>query len=469
MNRGQEKMRSKSLTRRGFLRGSAVTAGCFIVPCSVLGTKKSEGAQRAKRAASDRLNIAGVGLGARGLGNMEKCEGANIVALCDVDWRLAATALERYPDAAKYRDFRKMLDEEKGIDAVVVSTPDHTHATIAAEAMRRGKHVYVETPLAQDVWEARQLARLAKETGVTTQMGNERHSGAGIRRAVEMLWGGGLGPIREVHCWTNRPQWPQAVDRPKGKAPVPSGLDWDLWLGPAPQRAFQPAYHPYRWRGWLDFGTGALGAMGCHLLDAAFWGLKLGQAQSFSVEADSTGVHGETYPEASTIRYRFPAREDLAPVTITWYDGGRRPSRPGQLPYLREVGSNGSIFVGDEHTMMFGPTVFGTTPGQVGPRAIPEFADVQSKKPYQKIRAVTEGDWTKGNRHMQEWIAACKTGTQPCASFAYSAPLTEMVLLGNVALQSGTPIEWDARKMQVTGAPEAKRFIRGEYREGWSL
>jgi len=463
------KMRNQSLTRRGFLRNTAVTAGCLIVPCSVLGAKTSEGAGAETPAPGNRLNIAGVGLGARGLGNMEKCEGANIVALCDVDWRLAATAIQRYPDAAKYRDFRRMLDEQKGIDAVVVSTPDHTHAPIAAEAMRRGKHVYVETPLAHDVWEARQLARLADETGVATQMGNERHSGAGIRRAVEMLFGGGLGPIRQVHCWTNRPQWPQGIARPEATSPAPPGLAWDLWLGPARKRDFHPAYHPYRWRGWLDFGTGALGAMGCHLLDLAFWGLELGRAASFTVEAESTGVNAETYPQASTIHYRFPARGDLAPVTITWYDGGRRPSRPEQLPYLREVGSNGSIFIGDEHTMMFGPTVFGTNPGQVGPRTIPEFVNVESKRPYQKPPAVKEGSWVKGDRHIQEWIAACKAGRQPCANFAYAAPLTEMVLLGNVALLAGGPITWDSRKMQITDNAEANRFIRREYREGWRL
>jgi predicted dehydrogenase len=408
-------------------------------------------------------------LGARGSGNVEKCEGANVVALCDVDWRAAATALERYPGAAKYKDFRRMLDEEKGIDAVVVSTPDHTHAVIAAAVMKRKKHVYVEIPLAHDVWEARELARLAGETGVTTQMGNERHSGAGIRRAVEMIWGGGLGPIREVHCWTNRPQWTQGIGRPQASPPMPEGLAWDLWLGPAPERAYHPAYHPYRWRGWLDFGTGALGAMGCHLLDVAFWGLDLGEAKSFSVEAESTAMGGETYPEASTIRYHFPARGDLPPVLVTWYDGGRQPARPDQLPYLREVGSNGSIFFGDEHAMMFGPTVFGTTPGQVGPRTIPEFTRIEAKRPYKRIPPVKESEWTKGNRHIQEWISACKAGGQPCASFQHSAPLTEMVLLGNAALLSGEPIEWDSEKIEITGAPEANRFIRREYRKGWSL
>ena len=468
MNKQQEHTRNQGLTRRRFLRGSAVAAGCFIVPSSVLGAKASQGGRNAKPP-SERLNIAAVGLGARGLGNVEKCVGSNVVALCDVDWRAAATAFAAYPEATKYKDFRGMLDKEKDVDAVVVSTPDNTHAVIAAEAMKREKHVYVETPLAHDVWEARELSRLASQTGVTTQMGNERHSGPGIRRAVEMIFGGGLGPIREVHCWTNRPQWSQGTSRPQAKSPIPAGLDWDLWLGPAAERNYHPAYHPYRWRGWLDFGTGALGAMGCHLLDVAFWGLKLGQANSFSVEAESTGSNGETYPEASTIRYRFPARGDLEPVEITWYDGGRRPPRPEQLPYLREVGSNGSIFLGDEHAMMFGPTVFGTTPGQVGPRTIPEFAEIKDKRPYDKIPLVKESDWKEGNRHIQEWISACKVGKQPCASFEHSAPLTEMVLLGNVALLSGKPITWDSEKMRITNAPEANRFIRREYREGWSL
>lgn len=469
MNKRQEEAPRAGLTRRRFLSRSAVAAGSIIAARSALGAETRRRGPKAIRPPSEKLNIAAVGLGARGLGNVEKCEGANIVALCDVDFKLAATALERYPDAAEYQDFRKMLDEEKGIDAVVVSTPDHTHAVVAAEAMKRGKHVFVETPLAHDVCEVRELARLAAETGVTTQMGNERHSGPGIRRAVEMIGGGGLGPIREVHCWTNRPQWPQGVGRPRGESAVPVGLAWDLWLGPAPQRAYDPAYHPYRWRGWLDFGTGALGAMGCHLLDAAFWGLELGGAKTFSVEAESTPTNRETCPEASTVRYRFPARGDLPPVEITWYDGGRQPSRPEQLPYLREVGSNGSIFVGDEHTMMFGPTVFGTTPGQVGPRTIPEFTEIKNKRPYKVIPQVKEGDWTKGNRHIQEWIAACKTGGQPSASFEHSAPLAEMVLIGNVALQSGRPIEWDSEKGEVMGDGEANGFIRREYRKGWSL
>lgn len=457
------------VARRRFLGVGAAAVGWSIVPCSVLGAQRKRRAKSAGPPPGEKLNVAGVGLGARGLENVQKCEGANIVALCDVDWTLAAPAFQRYPQAAKYKDFRRMLDEVPGIDAVVVSTPDHAHAAVAAEAMKRKKHVYVETPLAHDVWEARELARLARETGVTTQMGNERHSGEGIRRAVEMIWGGGLGPIREVHCWTNRPQWPQGIGIPQAKSTPPAGLDWDLWLGPAPERAYDPAYHPYRWRGWLDFGTGALGAMGCQLLDAAFWGLKLDDAGAFSVAAESTGTSGQTYPAASTVRYRFPVRGELPPVEITWYDGGRLPPRPEQLPYLREVGSNGSIFLGQEHTMMFGPAVFGTTPQQVGPRTVPEFTEVVPKRPFEKIPRVKEGDWTKGNRHIREWMTACKAGTQPSASFERSAPLAEMVLLGNVALLCGKPIEWNPRAMEIAGAPEAERFLRRPYRKGWSL
>ncbi len=469
MTERRRRRKAQRITRRRFLRSSAGSAACLVVSGSAVAAKRKPRGRDGKAPPSERLNIAGVGLGARGLGNLEKCHGTNIVALCDVDWTLAATAFESYPKAAKYRDFRKMLDKQPDLDAVVISTPDHTHAVIAAEAMKRGKHVYVETPLAHDVWEVRQLALLARKTGVTTQMGNERHSSPGIRRAVEMIWGGGLGPIREVHGWTNRPQWPQGVDRPQATSKPPAGLDWNLWLGPARVRPYHPAYHPYRWRGWLDFGTGALGAMGCHLLDAAFWGLRLSEAKTFTVEAESTGVNGETYPEASTLRYRFGARGNLPPVVLTWYDGGRRPPTPKGLPYGRELGSNGSLFVGAEHSMLFGPTAFGTNPGQVGPRPIPEYAAIDAKRPFEKIPRVKEGDWKKGDRHIQEWIAACKAGKQPSANFAESAPLTEMVLLGNVALRSGEPIEWDSRRMRVTNVDAANRFIRTDSRRGWHL
>jgi predicted dehydrogenase len=284
-----------------------------------------------------------------------------------------------------------------------------------------------------------------------------------------MIWGGGLGPIRNVHCWTNRPQWPQGIAQRPASGSPPEGLNWDLWLGPAPERGYHPAYHPYRWRGWLDFGTGALGAMGCQLLDVAFWGLKLDQVTSFTVQAECAGVNSETYPRASTIRYDFPARGDQPPVTITWYDGGRQPAQPEGLPSLREIGSNGVLFLGERHPMMFGPTVFGTTPGQVGPRTIPEFTSIENRWPVKRIPAVPEGDWKKGDRHIQEWIAACKAGKQSCANFGYSAALAEMVLLGNVAVQRGVPVHWDSEKLAVTNDSNADRLIRRDYRNGWGL
>ena len=419
----------------------------------------------------NKLNIAFVGLGACGLADATKCIGHNVVALCDVDWKLSAVAMKKFPKAAKYKDYRRMLDKEKSIDAVVIATPDHTHGVITAEAMKRGKHVYTEMPMAHDVWEVRQLMRIAKDSGVITQMGNERHSGPTIRRACEMVWGGGLGAIREIHCWTNRPVWPQGDVKIKSGSSGPDDLAWDLWLGPAPKRAYNQAYHPYRWRGWLDFGTGALGAMGCHVMDGPFWAMKLAEADSFSVEAESTGASGGLYPAASTIRYRFPARGDMPPVTITWYDGGRKPAKPKGFPSERGLGGNGSIFVGDKCSMTFGGITAGTLAGQAGPRTIPEFADITPvNKSVKKIPTVPDRyGWRIGARHIQEWLNACGKGVQPCSSFDQAGPLTEMVLLGNVALQAGEKIEWDRKQMKVTNVPAANKFIRREYRKGWSI
>ena len=437
-----------------------MAAGVFsIVPRHVLG-------RTADKPPSEKLNIAAVGLGAMGCTNLENCHGENIVALCDVDWQTAAVAFQRYPKAAKYRDYRKMLDQEPGIDAVVIATPDHTHAVITAEAIKRGKHVYTQMPLAHDVWEARQLATLAHQSGVTTQMGNDRHSGPGVRRVCEWIWSGALGAVGEVHCWTNRPQWPQGIARPRERPTVPSRLDWDLWIGPAPVRPYHPAYHPYNWRGWQDFGTGALGAMGCHILDAPFWALKLGEADRFTVEASSRGVNDQTWPKTSTILYKFPARASLPPVTIIWYDGGRKPPRPEGWPDAREhVGSGGTFFIGEKCTMAFGALTAGTHPGQAGPRLIPESR--MTNQPPNTIPRVK--DDRAVSQHEQEWIRACKLGRQPCSSFDYAGPLTEMVLLGNVALRSRTPIEWDRRRMEIVNNADANRHLRREYRTGWML
>ena len=427
------------------------------------------GQARKKKPSAEKLNIACVGLGAMGADNLDACETENIVALCDVDWRMASVTFQRYPKAKRYTDYRKMLDRQKDLDAVIVATPDHTHAVITAAAMRRGKHVYTQMPLAHDIWEVRQLVQIARETKVATQMGNSRHSGADVRRVCEWIWSGVLGPVRQVHCWTNRPRWPQGMARPKAASPAPRQLDWDLWIGPAPMRPYHRAYHPYRWRGWRDFGTGALGAMGCHTLDAAFWALKLGQADRFTVEADSTGVGAESWPRASTIRYRFPARGTMPPVTLTWYDGGRKPDRPAELPDSREhVGSNGTFFYGDKGKMAFGAMVnAGPIRFVSGPQLMPESRMRSVARPREILPRVK--GWQKPGRHEQEWIRACKRGRQPCSRFDLAAPLTEMALLGNVALLTGKPIEWDAKARKVVNVPEANRHIRRAYRTGWRL
>ncbi|MEE8452943.1 MAG: Gfo/Idh/MocA family oxidoreductase [Thermoguttaceae bacterium] len=455
-------MTKHHLSRRRFLATTA--AACTVVPRRVLGGPNN-------KPPSEKLNIACVGLGAMGGENLQACETENIVALCDVDSRAAAVTFKRYGSARQFTDYRKMFDQAKDIDAVIVATPDHTHAVITAEAMRRGKHVYTQMPLAHDVWEARQLARLAADSGVATQMGNERYSAPTLRRVCEWIWDGAIGPVREVHCWTNRPQWPQGIARPKDTPAVPSHLDWDLWLGPAPMRPYHPAYVPYDWRGWQDFGTGALGAMGCHVMDGVYWALKLGEADRFTVEADSTGVSSETFPQAATVRYRFPGRGTMPPVNVHWYDGGRRPPRPKELPDTREfLGSNGTIFVGEKGKLVFGAITAGTNPGQAGPRLMPESLMRDYRPPQSTIpRVAGTGKWVKASRHVQEWIRACKGGKPACSRFEIAGPLTELALLGNVALLSGKTLQWNVADLNVENEPEANRYVRRPYRKGWQL
>jgi len=459
-----KRVENSPISRRQLLCGAAATAGFAIVPRHVLGG-------RGNQPPSEKLNIAGIGLGAMGSDNLRACDAENIVALCDVDWDMAAITFKQYPKAKRYRDFRRMLDKEDNIDAVVVATPDHTHAVITAAAMKRGKHVYTQMPMAHDIWEVRQLVRIARETGVATQMGNERYSATTVRSVCEWIWDGCIGPVRQVHCWTNRPQWPQGMGQPKGRPTAPSGLEWDIWLGPASERPYHDAYHPYNWRGWRAFGTGALGAMGCHVMDGAFWALRLADAKTFTVEAEATGLTAGSYPKASTVRYNFGARGDMPPVTLNWYDGGRRPPRPEEMPDTREfVGSNGTIFVGDKAKLTFGALTAGTSPGQAGPRFIPESLRQSYQPPKQTIPRIPDRrTWGKLRRHEEEWIRACKGGKPACSRFEIAGPLTEMVLLGNVALLSGEPIEWDSKNLKITNSSDANRLLRRKYRRGWTL
>jgi len=448
-------MSGKNINRRRFLAGTAMTAAATIVPRHVLG-----GAGNI--APSEKLNIAGIGVGGMGKSNMIQLESENIVALCDVDHEYAAETFKRYPKAKVYTDFRKMLDKQKDIDAVMIATPDHTHAVIAAEAMRRKKHVYCQKPLTHDVYESRMLAKMAKETGVTTQMGIQGHSMEGGRLICEWIWDGAIGKVTEVDAWCSLSYYPFGHEwwsskwsrRPKETPPVPATLDWDLWLGPAPERPYHPAYHPGVWRCWWDFGCGMMGDRGAHTLDPVFWALKLGHPTS--VEATSLDLNPDTHPVASIVTYQFPARGDLPPVKLTWYDG-LRPPRPAELEDGRQMGNveGGSLFKGSEGKLVAG--VYGEDP-----RLIPESRMKAYKTPEKTIPRV-EGS------HEQDWVRACKSGGRAGADFEYSGLLTEVCLLGNVARRVDARIEWDAENMKVTNLPEANKYIRTQYREGWSL
>jgi len=434
-------------SRRTFLEQTTWTgAGLWVIGSRVRGDQTSP---------NEKLNVGIVGVAGRGGANLKAVAGAgeNIVALCDIDENSLGTAAAAYPAAKTYHDFRTML-EQKGIDAVVVSTPDHTHAVAAALALRLGKHVYCEKPLTHSIHEARTLARLAAEAKVATQMGNAGHSSESTRRIVELVRAGAIGPVREVHSWTNRPIWPQGVDRPSETPPVPAHVHWDLWLGPAPERPYHAAYHPFKWRGWWDFGTGALGDMGCHIFDPPYWALDLRYPTSVSAESPPVSPHPETAPAWSIVRYEFPARGDQPPVVLTWYDGGKLPPAElfdGEVPAKN---SSGSVLVGTKGRLL-------VNHGRGGNKLLPErdFAGFQAPEP----------TIPRSPGHHEEWIAACKTGAPTGTNFDYAAALTETVLLGNVALHSTRSIAWDAPNLRPRDGALDDLYIRRDYRPGWSL
>jgi predicted dehydrogenase len=353
-----------------------------------------------------------------------------------------------------------MLEKQNDIDAVVVATPDHLHAVVSMTAIKMGKHVYCEKPLTHTVYEARQLAKAAREYGVATQMGNQGQASERTRRISEMIWAGAMGPVREVHVWTDRPlkgihgvYWPQGVGRPEGAPNVPSTLDWDLWLGPAQERSYHSAYLPFKWRGWWDFGTGALGDIGCHAMDPIFRALKLGHPTS--VSASNSLVNEETYPAASIVNYRFPARGDMPSVELTWYDGGMRPTRPPELEDGRMMGTTGTLFIGDKGKMLDGVLI-----------------------PESKRKAFVSPPKTlpRSIGHYKEWIEACKGGKPAGSNFQFAGHLTEVVLLGNIALRknlkeslSRTRLQWDGANLQFTNMPEANQYLHKTYRKGWEL
>ena len=369
---------SDDISRRKFIGSAAATGAAFtIVPSSVFGANPP----------SERLNIAGVGIGGMGKSNISNvAEANNIVALCDVDDEYSAKVYKTYPKAKKYRDFRVMLEKQKDIDAVIVATPDHNHAVVAMAAMELGKHVYVQKPMTHSIYEARKLTEAARRYKVATQMGNQGHSGEGVRAICEWIWDGAIGPVRKVQAWTNRPAgwWPQGVERPEETPPVPSTLDWDLWVGPAPMRPYNPIYLPFKWRGRWDFGTGVMGDMGCHIMDPVVWALKLNHP--LSIEADTSSVNSESAPLVSRITYEFAARGDLPEVEVTWYDGGLMPPRPEELEFGRRMGNadGGVIFTGDKGKIMCG--CYG-----LSPRIIPESKMREYKTPAKTIDRVPGG------------------------------------------------------------------------------
>ncbi len=429
---------SHPLNRRTFLKTTAALAGA----ATVTGGRPA----LARVGPNEKLNLAIIGVANRGAANLEGVEGENIVALCDVDARFLGKAAERFPKAKTFRDFRKML-EMGGIDAVVVSTPDHTHAPAAALALRAGKPVYCEKPLAHTVHEARVLAELANKAGVATQMGTQIHAGSNYRRAVEIVRAGTIGSVAEVHVWLGNKTWSGGA-RPTDTQPVPSYLDWDLWLGPSPTRPYHDGYHPFDWRRWWDFGEGTLGDMGCHYLDLPFWALDLRHPTTIS--AEGSPVNPETGPEHLVVRYAFPARGDRPPVALTWYDGGPRP------PKLAEMGisgwESGILFVGEKGHLL---------------------VDYERRKllPEDQFRDFIAPAQTIPDSigHHAEWINACKTGSATTCPFDYGGALTETVLLGNVAYRTGQSLDWDAPALKARNCPEADAFLRREFRKGWTL
>jgi len=475
-------MDSEEMDRRAFLKGSALaTAGLSVVPRHVLGGAGHQ-------PPSDTLNLAGIGVGGRGASNMNAMTDENIVAVCDIDFDHVDQTLrdgdgnvasgfkalhKAYEEAERYADYRRMFDDlGDELDGVVISPPDHLHAVMAKDAMERGLHVYVEKPLTRTVREARVLMETADETNVVTQMGNQGHTHPDGRRAIEWVWDGAIGSVQEIHAWTDRPAnwWPQGVSRPEGSMSVPDGVDWDLFLGPAAEVSYHEAYHPFNWRGWVDYGTGALGDMGAHIIDHAMWALDLGYPTEVWGSSNAFGMDGEervSWPTAETVHYKF-GRGGQTPVELTWYDGGLLPPRPQALPddvpLVRELGEDeegpppswgGAIWVGDKGILMH------DTYGR-NPRLYPEGLEIEYGDAPQQLPRV-------GTGHQMNWVEACKGQAEATCSFDYAAPLTETLLLGVVSLQAGTPVRYDPRSMEIPNAPEAEQYLRRDYRGEWSL
>jgi predicted dehydrogenase len=439
-------------TRRQFLQ-TTTAAGVGFWVAGGLSPKRS-------LSAIDEIRFASIGVGGKGRSDSaDAARAGKMVAMSDVD-QSTMDKMARAPgfeDAKTYSDWRKMLDEMgKSIDAVTVSTPDHSHAPAAIRAMKMGKHCFVQKPLTHTIYEARLMGQVAKEMGVVTEMGNQGTATNGLRNGAAFVQSGGLGDIKEVHVWTNRPVWPQGLDRPTEEPPVPETLDWEVWLGPAPYRPYHPAYHPFKWRGWWDFGTGALGDMACHTVNLPYAACDL--KYPTSVQAVTSGHNKETYPAWSIITFQFPATDKRSAVTFKWYDGGKRPSEELIAGSKGQFKSSGAVIVGEKGTMYI-PDDYGAQPELIGSDKVPDM------------------EYIKSPGHFEEWVQGIKEGTPVMSNFAdYAAPLTETILLGNLAVWAapeaeteGKKIEWDAKQLVATNAPEVMHIVKKEYRAGFEL
>ncbi len=492
-------MAYSNTSRRDFLKkGTAISAGVSIIPAHVVSGM-------GYKAPSDKLNIAGIGIGGKGHPNLKGMATENIVGLCDVDWKYADGCFKDFPNAKRFWDWRRMFDEMgSSIDGVMIATADHSHAIIAATALTMGKHVYCQKPLTHSVYESRLLTKLASKHKVATQMGNQGNSGDGVRQVCEWIWNGEIGEVKEVHAWTDRPIWPQGLQRPKGELIPPDTLNWDLFIGSAPMRPFNDIYTPWNWRGWWDFGTGAFGDMACHVLDPVYQSLKLGYPEK--VSGSSSLVNTESAPQSETVEFNFPARtkiknQEMPAVKVFWYDGGILPRRPDLLPEgenLMADGLGGCIFIGSKDTMITGCGGF---------KARLLSGRVPSVTPY--LRRISGAVGYVDGPHEQDWIRACKESpenrVEGTSHFGYSGPFNEMVLLGVLAIRLqnlNKTLKWDAENMRFTnispteelnivtsdefkvidGHPHfntkyakfnaleaANGYIKHTYREGWKL
>ena len=472
-------MKDLTLTRRHFFFGSLLAGA---VPAGGYGAVPGLG-RLGYKSPNEKLNVAAIGAGGKGRTDLAGCATENIVALADPDAERAGESFEKYPKATRYKDFRKMLDKERrNVDAVIVCTPDHMHGMASMWAMERGMAVYCQKPLTRTIWEARELTKAAEKFGVATQMGNQGYSNDGTRQAAEILWSGEIGDVTEVHAWTNRPIWPQGVVNIPETEPIPATMDWDTWLGIAEERPYSSDYAPFAWRGWYDFGCGALGDMACHILGSVNMALLLDAPTSVEV-LEQEGKNPYTFPTKSVIRFDFPARKSMPAVKVYWYDGAKEAAfRPKGIPegervipvskkseeaFKKRPGvtkedwakfearsqSNGAVFVGSKGLM-----ATDTYAGSV--HLMPESRMEEYEMPDELL--------TRSPGHYRDWIRAAKGGDPACSSFSVAGPFTEWILLGVLALRFDGKLDWDRNKMKVTNRPEANDFIRPEMRKGWS-